>query len=274
MKLATIRTAGRTEAIRIDDDDAVEIGVEDLGALLSIPDWRQRAEQATGARHDAATLDYAPLVPRPSKVICVGLNYRAHILETGADLPEYPTLFAKFAATLTGAYDDIEIPDVVEQLDWEAELALVIGARAERVGPSGARAAIAGYTVANDISARDWQMRTPQWLQGKIFGRTTPVGPYLVTPDEAGEGHEISCDVDGETMQKANTGDLVFGPAELVGYISTILPLEPGDLILTGTPGGVGFAHSPQRFLTHGSEVVTRISGLGECRNRCRCPSP
>ncbi|MGW1563018.1 fumarylacetoacetate hydrolase family protein [Streptomyces sp. NPDC002144] len=270
MKLATVRVDGRTEAVRVDDTAAVELGFPDVGTLLRHEDWQQRAEEATGALHDTAALDYAPLVPRPSKIICVGLNYRAHILEVGQSLPEYPTLFAKFAPALIGAFDDIRLPDVAEQMDWEAELCVVVGANAYLVNETRAKSAIAGYTVANDVSARDWQMRTTEWLQGKTFARTTPVGPCLVTPDEAGPAHEITCEVGGKTMQKATTGDLVFGPAELVSYISTILPLEPGDLIMTGTPSGVGFALSPQRFLTDGEEVVTRISGVGECRNTCR----
>jgi acylpyruvate hydrolase len=270
VKLATVRLNGQTQAVVIDGEEAVEAGAPDVGALLADADWRRRAAAADGTRHSLAALDYAPLVPRPSKIICVGLNYRAHILETGAPIPEYPTLFAKFAPALIGAFDDIRLPDAAEQMDWEAELCLVVGAQAYQINEARAESVIAGYTVANDVSARDWQLRTPQWLQGKTFARTTPVGPCLVTPDEAGTNHEITCEVAGKPMQKANTGDLVFGPSKLVSYISTILPLEPGDLILTGTPGGVGFALSPQRWLADGEEVVTRISGVGECRNACR----
>lgn len=270
MKLATIRVNGQTQAVLVDGEEAVEVGAPDVGALLADGEWRQRAAAADGPRHDVTTLDYAPLVPRPSKIICVGLNYRAHILEVGQPLPEYPTLFAKFAPALIGAFDDIQLADVVEQMDWEAELGLVVGADAYRVDEARAEAVIAGYTVCNDVSARDWQLRTAQWLQGKTFARTTPVGPWLVTPDEAGLAHEVSCEVGGKLMQKATTADLVFGPAQLVSYISTILPLEPGDLIMTGTPGGVGIALSPQRWLADGEQVVTRISGVGECRNVCR----
>jgi acylpyruvate hydrolase len=270
MKLATVRRDGRTTAVRIDGDTAVDLGHPDVGALLAEPDWRQRSSAADGPRSDAGALDYAPLVPRPSKIICVGLNYREHILETGSPIPEYPTLFAKFAPALIGAHDDVQLSDAAASWDWEAELGVVIGFPVYRVGEAAAAAAIGGYTVVNDISARDWQTRTSEWLQGKTFARTTPLGPHLVTPDEAGDVHEISCEVNGEPVQKASTGDLVFGPAALVAYLSTILPLEPGDVILTGTPGGVGVARTPPRRLADGDVVLTRISGIGECRNTCR----
>jgi acylpyruvate hydrolase len=270
VKLATIRLPGRTAAVRIDGDTAVEVAADDVGALLRLPDWRVRAEQAGGQAHDAGSLDYAPLIPRPPKIICVGLNYRSHILEFNGQVPEFPTLFAKFAPALIGARDDIVLPAVSEAMDWEAELGLVIGKPARGVTVQDAPGVIAGYTVVNDISARDWQSRTPQWLQGKTFEATTPVGPCLVTPDEAGDRHELSCEVDGELMQKAVTDDLVFGPAEIVSYISAILTLEPGDVIATGTPGGVGAARKPPRYLADGSTVVTRISGVGVCLNTCR----
>lgn len=270
MRLATVRLEGRTIAVRVDEADAVELGFPDVGAVLADLDWRRSAASATGPRHATATLDFAPVVPRPAKIICVGLNYRSHILEVGQPIPEYPTLFAKFAPALIGAFDDIVIPAAVEQMDWEAELGFVVGAHIRHADAQRAADAIAGYTVVNDITARDWQLRTPQWLQGKTFAETTPVGPYLVTPDEAGGTFAIVCEVAGDVMQQAHTRDLVFGPAELVAYISTIMPLEPGDLVLTGTPGGVGLAQSPPQYLADGDEVVTRISGIGECRNVCR----
>jgi acylpyruvate hydrolase len=272
VKLATIRNGGATAAVRIDDDRAVEIpGAGDLGELLAQSDWRQRARSASGAGHDLGGLVYATLVPRPDKIVCVGLNYRSHILEMGRELPEYPTLFAKYRSALIGAHDDIAMPGVVTQLDWEAELAVIIGAPARNVSVADASGAIAGYSVLNDVTARDWQGRTLQWLQGKTFEGSSPVGPWMVTSDQAdGSAGEITCEVNGETMQKSDIGDLVFGPAELVAYISSIVTLLPGDVIASGTPGGVGAAMKPPRFLSSGDVVVTRIQGIGECRNVCR----
>jgi acylpyruvate hydrolase len=269
MRLATIRTGGGTRAVRIDDDAAVETGHVELVELLAEPDWRAVAAEAAGPRHELADLDYASVVVRPEKIICVGLNYRNHILEMGRGLPEYPTLFAKYSRALIGAFDDITLPAVSSEMDWEAELGVVVGAPLRNATVEQARAAIAGYTVVNDITARDWQYRTMQWLQGKTFEATTPVGPWLVTDVGDGAGSSLSCEVDGDQVQQADTGDLVFGPAELLAYISTIITLVPGDLIATGTPGGVGHARKPPRYLADGSLVITRIDGVGECVNRC-----
>lgn len=270
MKLATIRRGGGTAAVRIDGDEAIVLEAEDVGAILRGGDvgaWGA----IDGQRLALADLDYAPLIPTPDKIVCVGLNYRSHILEMGRELPEHPTLFAKYRSTLIGANDDITLPVVSEQVDWEAELAVIIGQRSRHVDEDGATAAIAGYSVLNDVSVRDYQNRTLQWLQGKTFESSTPLGPWLVTADEApGPAREIVCEVDGEVMQRSDTADLVFSPAALVSYISTIITLEPGDVIATGTPGGVGFARNPPRFLQEGETVVTRIDGLGECRNVCR----
>jgi acylpyruvate hydrolase len=271
MKLATIRDGARTMAVRIDGDEAVELGVADVGVLLRSRDWHAQASAADGARRPVGELDYAPVVPTPDKIICVGLNYRQHIEEMGRELPEHPTLFAKYRRALIGATDDILLPAVSASADWEAELAVIVGAPARHVSVDHAAQHIAGYSVLNDVSVRDFQNRTMQWLQGKTFEATTPVGPWLVTADEvAGAAWEITCEVDGELMQKADTSDLVFGPAALIAYLSSIVTLEPGDIIATGTPGGVGAARHPPRFLADGETVVTRIAGLGELRNVCR----
>jgi acylpyruvate hydrolase len=270
VKLATIRTASGTAAVRIEDDQAVEVGAADVGELLRRAGWRDDAAAAAGARHDRAGLAYAPLVPSPRKIICVGLNYRSHILEMGRELPAYPTLFAKFANSLLGANDDIVLPSVSDQVDWEAELGVVIGTALRRALASQAAAAIAGYTIVNDVSMRDWQWRTSEWLQGKSFEASTPAGPWLVTPDEVDAGRlDLRCDVDGDNRQHANTSDLLFPPAEIAAYISQFTTLEPGDLIVTGTPGGVGAGRDPKVFLRPGQTLTTTIGGLGQLRNRC-----
>jgi acylpyruvate hydrolase len=208
----------------------------------------------------------------------------------GRDLPEYPTLFAKYARALVGAYDEVVLPSSSTKMDWEAELGVVIGAEVRHATPADARAAIAGYTVVNDVTARDWQYRTPQWLQGKTFEASTPIGPWLVTTDDpavaepgstSGDqksavrlGLALECEVDGDIVQKADTSDLVFAPEELVAYVSQIVTLAPGDVIATGTPGGVGHARKPPRYLRDGSVLITRVEGVGECRNVCRTETP
>jgi acylpyruvate hydrolase len=269
MKLATIRDGAGTRAVRVDGDMAVELPAADVREVLDRDLWHDWAAGVEGPRPPLADHDYAPLVPSPDKIVCVGLNYRSHILEMGGEVPEHPTLFAKFRSALIGANDEITLPFATEQVDWEAELAVVVGARVRHVPVESAPAAIAGYSILNDVSMRDYQSRTVEWLQGKTWEHATPLGPWLVTADESpGPSRAIECLVDGEQMQKADTADLVFDPATLVSYLSTIVTLEPGDVIATGTPAGVGWGRG--RWLTDGSEVVTRITGLGEQRNRCR----
>jgi acylpyruvate hydrolase len=272
VKLATIRTLeGRTRAVRVDDEQLVDLGAADLGEFLTTPGWEQRAAAATEHVSDVRGAAYAPVVPHPGKIACVGLNYRTHILEMGRDLPEYPTLFSKYADTLVGANDDIVKPAETDAFDWECELAVVIGVPVRRARGTDAERAIAGFAVLNDVTCRDWQFRTREWLQGKNWEATTPLGPYLVTPDELPGGVrptlEISTKIDDETVQEDATGDLLFDPVALVEYVSTMITLRPGDVIATGTPGGVGHARKPPRYLEPGQVLTTAIAGLGECRN-------
>jgi acylpyruvate hydrolase len=272
MRLATVRTADGTRAARVEDDAAFLLPFGDVGALLaSGPDWRERASGGTRLAGSIGELDLGPVVPAPSKVICVGLNYLRHVLEGGGDVPSHPTLFAKFADALTGPFDDVVLPAASQGVDWEAELVVVLG-RSIRSAPRPLAAhAIAGFTVGNDVSMRDWQRRTTQWLQGKTWEACSPVGPTLVTPDEVGgptPDLAISCLVDGQTMQDARTSDLLFDPVDVVAYASTVVTLRPGDLIFTGTPDGVGGARQPPVFLRDGQVVTTRIQGLGEMVNR------
>lgn len=269
MKLATVRTPDGTRAVRVEADRYVDLGHADVRHLLEAPDWRERAADDGPALPLETPL--TAVVPEPGKVLCVGLNYRSHILEMGRDLPEHPTLFAKFADALIGPGDDIIAAPESDMVDWEAELVVVIGATVRRADAETAAAAIAGFTVMNDVTMRDWQFRTREWLQGKTFDSTTPLGPVLVTPDELPGGIAPACgiatSVNGEVMQSAETSDLLFTPVELVEYISTMITLRPGDIIATGTPAGVGHARDPQVFLKAGDKVVTEISGIGRLEN-------
>lgn len=272
MKLATIRRADATTAVRVERDRLVDLGVRDVGVLLSDPSWPEVALGSAGPSYPVEAADYAPLIPRPGKVVCVGLNYRHHILEMGRELPEFPTLFAKHAESLIGANDDIVLAPESHAVDWEAELAVVVGTTVRRARGAEAEAAIAGFAVLNDVTMRDWQYRTPMWDQGKTWEGTTPLGPFLVTPDELPGGCRPALDLagylDGERVQHASTSDLVFDPVHLVEYISTIVTLRPGDVIATGTPGGVGHARKPPRYLSDGSVLVTEIDHLGRAENR------
>lgn len=271
MRLATLRLEGGTRAARVLGDHAVLLQAPDVGTLLADPAWRDSARPPA---KEAVPLDqavFAPLVPRPSKIVCVGLNYRAHIEEMGREMPSAPTLFAKFAESLIGARDPLVLPAVSNEVDWEVELAVVVGRPLRRATAAESRTAIAGYTVLNDVSMRDWQSRTLQWLQGKTFEATTPVGPWLTTPDEVDDAAdlELRCEVDGEVMQASRTSDLLFPPAEVLAYISQIITLRPGDIIATGTPSGVGSGRNPKVFLRPGQTMRTVIEGLGECVNEC-----
>jgi len=265
MRFATVRIeGGERRGARIDGAEVILTDAPDaVGALL--------AGTAAGPRMALADCELDGPTLRPRKIICVGLNYESHIREMGRELPTYPTLFAKYDRSLTGPTDPIVLPRVSTKVDWEVELGVVIGREARNVGLDEANEVIAGYTVVNDVSMRDWQMRTVEFLSGKTFERTTPVGPVLVTPDEIDNAAdlEILCEVDGEVMQRSRTSDLVFSPAEIISYVSQIVTLDPGDLIATGTPGGVGAGRDPQVFLAPGQTLRTSIEGIGELVNLC-----
>lgn len=273
MRLATVRRADGSHAAVGDESGWVVLDEADAQELFAAPAWRERAEAALRhpAREELDESVFANPVPRPAKIFCCGLNYRDHIVETGRAVPEYPTLFAKFADTLTGPHDDIVVHDT-ERLDWEAELAVIVGSEVHRADREQARSAILGYAVANDVSMRDWQQRTLQWLQGKAFDATTPLGPWLVTADEIEprDGLRITCAVNEEMTQDGDTAELVFDAAALVAYVSQITRLQPGDIVLTGTPGGVALGMAEPRWLVDGDVVTTAVEGIGELRNVIR----
>lgn len=210
----------------------------------------------------------APL-PRPPKFICVGLNYRDHALESNMEIPKVPTIFNKFPNVVIGPGDPIVLPKASERPDYEAEFAFVIGRGGRHIPASRAMDHVFGYTIVNDVSARDFQMATSQWLMGKTFDTFAPMGPWLVTADEIRDPHalDISLEIGGERLQHSNTRELIFRIPELIEFLSTVVTLETGDVVSTGTPSGVGFARKPPRFLKPGEEVVVRVEGLGELRN-------
>lgn len=275
MRLATVATGEGERAAVVRDDGVVLVdGYPDVGALLRDGAGGLQAAGRAQRTGDASPLDAAQLrrpILRPGAVVCVGLNYRSHILEMGRELPAHPTLFAKYANALLGPADDLLIPAASDKVDWEVELGVVIGAPGRRLSAGEAESLIAGYTVVNDISMRDWQWRTTEWLQGKTFEASTPVGPVLVTADEVGEpgALDLSLTVDGAVMQSSNTADLLFSAAEIVAYISQFTSLQPGDLIATGTPGGVGVGRDPQVFLRPGQVVRATVEGIGFLENTC-----
>lgn len=211
-------------------------------------------------------------VPAPGKIICVGHNYREHILEMKRELPPHPVVFAKFANAVVGPQGDIPFLPISEQLDYEAEFAFVIGTRARNVSQAEALDYVAGYTIVNDVTYRDLQRRTLQWLQGKAVDGSAPMGPCLVTSDELTDpaGLDIVLTVNGEERQRSNTGNLVFSVQYLVEFLSNLMTLEPGDVILTGTPGGVGVAREPQTFLKDGDVVRIEVDRVGVLENKVK----
>lgn len=220
--------------------------------------------------HNVEDVKIEAPVLTPGKMICVGHNYRDHIKEMGRELPPYPVVFAKFANTVVGPQDDIPFYPVSEQLDYEAEFAFVIGKQARNVSKEDALDYVAGYTIVNDVTYRDIQRRTLQWLQGKTVEGSAPMGPWLITTDELTNpsGLEMVLTVNGEERQRANTDNLVFDVPYLVEFLSNLMTLEPGDIILTGTPGGVGFARNPQVFLQEGDVVRIEIDKVGVLENK------
>ena len=236
MRLATIRTGDGTHAARVEGDALVELDYPDVGALLRSGDdalvRAQGDEHVTGAEHALDTADFATLVLDPGKTVCVGVNYADHVAEMGRELPEFPTLFAKYTDALIGAHDDIWLPRVSDMVDWEVELTVVIGHPVRHASPDDAAAAIAGFTVANDISMRDWQNRTLQWLQGKTFEHATPIGPWMVTPDEVGgtaPDLELTCEVDGvDAPAQPDVAARLRARGRRSPYLSDVVTLAAG----------------------------------------------
>ena len=227
-------------------------------------------ELAGGGEPVGGQIELLPPVPDPDKIICIGLNYSSHAEEAGIEPPAEPTFFAKFRNALVPSGAEVALPAASEKVDYEAEVAFVIGRRCKEVDATAALDAIAGYMLLNDLSARDLQFATPQWIPGKVFDGSAPCGPALVTPDEAGAHDQISfaLDLNGERMQEASTDDLIFSPPELVERLSRLMTLEPGDIVSTGTPSGVGSVREPRVWLKPGDEIVIGSETLGRLETR------
>lgn len=281
MKLATLRIDGGTRAAVLGNGSAVLLDASCVGDLIAAEGWRAGVDAVLGDHGGDTDPDrlvpesewaLAPLIPRPGKIFCVGLNYAAHIDEMGHDRPDVPTLFAKFADALAGPRDDLMVhADAAGALDYEGELAVVIGETTYRVDEDEAARRIAGYAILDDFTQRDAQYATQQWLQGKTLQRTSAFGPWLATPDEFDAvTARVRTWVDGELRQDAPIADLVFPPAALVAYVSRFVQLNPGDVISTGTPAGVGHGMDPKTYLRDGQEIRVAIDGLGEQRNILR----
>ena len=238
--------------------------VRDVLEAERVLDLAPAAEaSATMALADAELL---PPVPDPGKIICIGLNYRAHAAEAGIDPPDSPTFFAKFRNALAAPGATVPLPAASDKVDYEAEVAFIVGRRAKDVDPADAIHHVAGYTLLNDLSARDLQFSTPQWMPGKVFDGSAPCGPALVTPDETGapDGISFALTLNGGEMQSSSTADLVFSIPELVAHLSRLMTLDPGDIVATGTPSGIGGAREPHVWLRPGDEVVISSPELGQ----------
>jgi 2-keto-4-pentenoate hydratase/2-oxohepta-3-ene-1,7-dioic acid hydratase in catechol pathway len=227
------------------------------------------AEAETAPPIDLAEVTLLAPIPRPPKFICVGLNYRDHAAEAKMEIPQVPTIFSKFTNVVIGPGATIVLPKVSTKPDYEAELAFVIGRGGRYITEARAMDHVFGYTIVNDVSARDFQMATTQWLMGKTFDTFGPMGPWIVTKDEISDPHslDISLEIGGEVLQKSNTREMIFRIPQLIEYISQVVTLEPGDVVATGTPAGVGFAWKPPRWLRPGDETIVRIQAIGELRN-------
>jgi len=276
MKLATFRVAGTTSFGLIEGDEALDVGAlvrarfPDLKAAIAADALAELAALAPkAARHPLASIAFLPVIPNPDKILCVGLNYETHRKETGRSEVDHPTIFTRFANTQIGHRADIARPRVSTDLDFEGELALVIGKPGRHIARADAFAHVAGYACYNDVSVRDWQRHTSQFTPGKNFPGTGPFGPWLATPDEVGAigPQRLQTRVNGVVVQEARLEQMIFDIPSQIAYCSTFTRLEPGDVIVTGTPGGVGAKRQPPLWLKPGDRVEIEIDGVGLLSN-------
>lgn len=282
MRLATIQTSYGPRAAVLVGDSYIDIHGSDSSLPASVreiiaggPGMMRGIEQAIkeekAASYPANQVKLLAPVPDPHKIVCLGLNYRDHAAESGAPIPKEPILFSKYATALIGQGEKIVLPPSSTEVDYEAELVIVVGKGGKNIAAKLAMDHVAGYTVGHDVSARDWQLKKDgkQWMVGKTFDTFAPMGPVLVTADEAPDPHNlpIRLRLNGKTMQDSSTSQMIFKVGDILAYLSQVFTLEPGDLIFTGTPPGVGFARKPPVFLKGGDVVEVEIEGLGVLRN-------
>ncbi|HZU36197.1 MAG TPA: fumarylacetoacetate hydrolase family protein [Gemmataceae bacterium] len=282
MRLATIQTTHGPRAALAHDNAFIDLHASDPALPESVRDIldsgpamleRVRAVlgKANAVRQPASAVTLLAPVPNPRKIICLGLNYRDHAAETAAAVPRDPILFNKYATALVGTGSSIVLPPVSQEVDFEAELVVVIGKRGRPKNAQEAAEFVAGYSVGNDVSARDWQLKKDgkQWMVGKTFDTFAPVGPTLVMADEVPDPHRLGIvlRINGQTMQQSNTDQMIFRVPQVLAYLAQVFTLEPGDIIFTGTPPGVGFARKPPVFLKPGDVVEVEIERLGLLRN-------
>jgi len=281
MRLVTFRrNGGKPEPGVLAENKVIALSSTGYGCLVSLmTNWdsarasveQLRRQPPADAALDAASVQLLAPIQRPPKLICIGLNYHDHAVESGLPVPTIPVVFNKFTNVVIGPNDPIVLPRISEKPDYEAELAMVIGKTGRNIPVDKWQDYVFGYTIVNDVSARDWQMQTSQWLMGKTFDTFAPMGPCITTSDEIPDPHvlDITMEVGGELRQNSNTKELIFRIPELVAHLSSVVTLEPGDVICTGTPAGVGLGFKPPKWLQAGQECVARIAGIGELRNPC-----
>ena len=274
MKLATFKHEGKTQIGRVEGDQIITLSANDLPGEMSEllaagEDALNKARTASGASIAISDVEICSPVLRPSKILAIGLNYKDHIEETGLDTPGFPMFFNKQLTAANGPYSPIHMPRVSEKLDYEGEMGFIIGRRCRHVPRERAHEVIAGFVVCNDVSVRDWQMKAQTFTIGKSFDTHSPFGPYLVTPDEVGDPHDLDLKtmVNGEVRQNSNTKHLVFDCYDQIATLTAAFTLEPGDLIVTGTPSGVGIGFKPHKYLKVGDKVRIEIEKLGYIEN-------
>jgi 2-keto-4-pentenoate hydratase/2-oxohepta-3-ene-1,7-dioic acid hydratase in catechol pathway len=280
MKFVTFQHNGHQHAGVISGDDVISLRAAGLPDMISILEGgaevlkRVEVEIAKPSADSVFPLSSVKLcapIPKPTKIICVGLNYRDHAIESKMEIPTRPTIFSKYNNTVIGPGDEIIIPKNTEKPDYEAEFAFVIGKGGRHIKAADWQEHVFGYMNLNDVSARDVQLAVSQWVMGKTFDTFAPMGPWLVTADEIADPHNlnISLTMNGETLQDSNTRELIFKIPELIEFLSSIMTLEAGDIVSTGTPSGVGFSYKPPKWLKPGDEIVVKVEGLGELKNIC-----